>query len=79
MNIRVQLWGVVARQAGCERMVLTLTEPATVADAAARLGSELGLVDLARCAFAVEDRIVTRGYALNEDDELAVLPPVSGG
>lgn len=79
MNIEIHLWGVAARQAGRERLALALPDSATVADAARKLAADIGLTELSRCAFAVGDTIVPRSHVLRDGDELAVLPPVSGG
>lgn len=80
MKIEVSFWGVTRRLAGCDRMALDLPDAATVdalADALAQHG-ELA-TEIERCAFAVGDALVPRSQRLHEGDELAVLPPVSGG
>jgi molybdopterin synthase catalytic subunit len=82
MTVRVRLFAVLRQRAGRDSIEIELEESATVADALTVLGREPGLAD-------VLDRIpvrmaVNRVYAgpettLSADDELALVPPVSGG
>jgi molybdopterin synthase catalytic subunit len=82
MTIAVRLFAVLRERAGRERVELELPERATVADALAALAElpELGGV-LARVPVQMA---VNRDYAspeteLSADDELALIPPLSGG
>lgn len=80
MKLAVTLWGVARRLAGTSALSLELDEGATIAELAARLASHGELArELPRCAFAVGDDLVPRTHRLAEGDEVAVLPPVSGG
>lgn len=80
MKIEVSFWGVTRRLAGCKRMAVELPASATVEALADRLAQHGELAaEMERCAFALGDTLVPRSHALNEGDELAVLPPVSGG
>jgi MoaE-MoaD fusion protein len=82
MTVRVRLFAVLRQRAGRDSVEVEVEEGATVADALAALGREPGLAD-------VLDRVpvrmaVNRDYAepeteLSADDELALVPPVSGG
>ncbi len=82
MTVRVLLFAVLRQRAGRESVELELEEGSTVADALAALGREPALAELL-------DRVpvrmaVNRDYAdpqtvLSGDDELALVPPVSGG
>ncbi len=81
MEIKVQCYGPTRRYTGAEFVTLTLHEPATVADALARLGErgdEFAQL-LRQCAVAVGDELVRRTRPLQTGDELALLPPVAGG
>ena len=80
MRVEVRFWGVTRRLAGCDGLALDLAPAATVADAVERLGAHGDLArELERCAFAIGSSLVARTHVLGEGDELAVLPPVSGG
>jgi len=82
MTVRVRLFAVLRQRAGRDSLEVEVAEGATVADALAALGREPGLA-------GVLDQIpvrmaVNRDYAgpeteLSADDELALVPPVSGG
>src|SRR4051794_14024307 len=82
MTVRVRLFAVLRQRAGRDSVAIKVDEGATVADALAALAEQPGLGD-------VLDRIpvrmaVNRDYAdpateLSADDELALVPPVSGG
>jgi molybdopterin synthase catalytic subunit len=82
MTVRVRLFAVLRQRAGRESVDVELEEGATVADALAVLAREPGLTDvLARVPVRMA---VNRDYAgpeteLCPDDELALVPPVSGG
>ena len=82
MTVRVRLFSVLRQSAGRESIDIRVEENATVADALAALGREPGLADvLARTPVRMA---VNRDYAepetrLSADDELALVPPVSGG
>jgi len=82
MTVRVRLFAVLRQQAGRDSVEIQVDEGATVADALAALAAQPGLGE-------VLDRVpvrmaVNRDYAdpateLAADDELALVPPVSGG
>lgn len=80
MRIEVSFWGVTRRLAGADAMALDLPPAATVATVVERLAAHGSLAqELDRCAFAVGATLVPRSHVLDEGDQLAVLPPVSGG
>jgi len=82
MTVRVRLFAILRQRAGRDSVDIEIEQGATVADALAALGREPGLA-------GVLERIpvrmaVNRDYAspeteLSADDELALVPPVSGG
>jgi molybdopterin synthase catalytic subunit len=76
MNVAVRLFAGLRERAGTGRRELELPEGATVSDvwAALALGDEpAGLL------YAVNREYADRGRALGDGDEVAVIPPVSGG
>jgi MoaE-MoaD fusion protein len=82
MTVRVRLFAVLRQRAGRDSVEVELEEGATVGDALAMLAREPELTDvLARIPVQMA---VNRDYAepeteLSPDDELALVPPVSGG
>lgn len=81
MTIRVKLFAILRDKAGTPELRLEVREGACVADAVeALLSRRPELAPFAgRIAFAVNLSRVDGATVLNEGDELALLPPVSGG
>lgn len=82
MKISVRLFSILRERAGASELSLELPAGATVADALAELAGREGLGDaLSRTAVAaaVNREYAERTSALSEGDELALVPPVSGG
>ena len=80
MKIEVSFWGVTRRLAGADRREIILSDGADLEALIEALEGEAGLAsELERCAFAVGTTLVPRNHALSDGDEVAVLPPVSGG
>lgn len=81
MTIRVLLFATLADQVGHQQLTLTLSDKATVSDAVDRLTAEYRAVAQMReqLAMAVNMEYVTANRVLSEGDELALIPPVSGG
>jgi molybdopterin synthase catalytic subunit len=81
MRVNVKLFAIVRERAGTAELVIHLRPGATVADAVEALTEKFP--DLAsflpRVAFALNQSYVKRDVALKEGDELALIPPVSGG
>ena len=68
--------------AGRSKLQLGIPEGTTVSEMADRLSQEFGPALgslMARCALWVNGDPATSSTVLREGDELAVLPPVSGG
>ena len=82
MRVTVRLFAMLRERAGSDSVEIELDDNATVADAIAALGDEPSLGDLAsRLPLRIA---VNREYAANDapiapGDELAAIPPVSGG
>jgi len=60
--------------------VLEIHEGADVESLVAAIDGGAAMArELERCAFAIGTTLVARSHLLSEGDEVAVLPPVSGG
>ena len=81
MTITVKLFAAARDAAGREVEAVDLPPGASVADAEAALRERLpdAAALLGASAFAVNRAYAKRTTKLNDGDELAVLPPVSGG
>jgi molybdopterin converting factor subunit 1 len=76
MLIRVRLFAGLRERAGVDELQLELPEGATVADALERLEPVAGDLPV---VMAVNREYAQAGDPLRSDDELALIPPVSGG
>ncbi len=76
MELSVRLFAGLRELAGCDSLQLQLPEDASVADALAALGDQL---DPRGCLLAVNREYADTDQLLAAGDELALIPPVSGG
>jgi MoaE-MoaD fusion protein len=81
VDVTVRLFAVLREQAGAGTLDLHLSEGATVADAITELrrGPLSGLPERAPFVTAVAREYVGTDHLLADGDELALVPPVSGG
>ena len=81
MRVNVKLFAIVREKAGLGELQVDVPEGSTVATAAEALSARLPAVGehLRRAAFAVNQSYTPRETVLRDGDELAVIPPVSGG
>ena len=82
MRISVRLFAILRERAGQDRIALELDPGATVDDALAALAREPGLaepLDRMGVAMAVNRDYASGDTELHAGDELALIPPVSGG
>ena len=81
MRVRVRLFAGLKELAGGPEVVVDLEEGATVGDLEDQLGREYPRLKplLASLAFAVDEEYRARDHALRDDDEVALIPPISGG
>ena len=82
MTVRVLLFAMLRQRAGTGSLELDLPDGATAADALAVLGRQDGLAEVIGrlpIRVAVNREYVSESTALAAGDELAVIPPVSGG
>lgn len=76
MKVSVRLFAALRERAGHDVVELELHDDALVRDALARLD---GLVDGVPVVMAINHEYADRDAALHPGDELALIPPVSGG
>ncbi len=81
MEMRVKLFTVLRDAAGKEEVILPWRQGMTYLDLIVELKKKFrGMSPLLDSSFvAVNGRFAERGTALMPEDEVAVLPPVSGG
>ena len=81
LRITVRLFALLRDRAGVAELPLDVPAGATVKLAAERLKTlHPSLADLLpRVAYAVNRSYVPAGTELHDGDELAIIPPVSGG
>jgi molybdopterin converting factor subunit 1 len=82
MTVRVRLFAILREQAGVDHVELELHTGATVSDAVRALSElePLGeLLDRLPVHLAVNRDYATSQMTLGPDDELALIPPISGG
>jgi molybdopterin synthase catalytic subunit len=81
MDVTVRLFASLREHAGAGTVPLTLDDGATVAEAIAQLrdGALSGLPENAPFVAAVAREYVKHDHPLTNGDELALVPPVSGG
>src|SRR5436190_20264565 len=81
MRIRVKLFAILRDRAGCGELELKLADAANVDAALAHIAEgSPAIADLLPCAaIAVNLEYVNRDQVLKDGDELALIPPVSGG
>ncbi len=82
MTVEVRLFAILRQRAGRERLELELAEGSTVADLLVALRDEPGLGEvIGRIGVraAVNREYVAESTTLQAGDEVALIPPVSGG
>jgi MoaE-MoaD fusion protein len=82
MTVEVRLFAILRERAGCDRLTLALRRGATVAEAMRSLAELAPLEDLVKrlpVRLAVNRDYATAETVLQPDDELALIPPLSGG
>lgn len=79
MRVRVLLFALYREQAGVRELLLDLAEGASVHSAQAALMARYPALSLHGGLAAVNQKFAQGGETLKEGDEVAFLPPVSGG
>ncbi len=82
MVVKVRLFAILRERAGRDAMELELPDGATTGDALSAVAEEPGLGDIVErmpLAVAVNRDYAPEDRALADGDEIALVPPVSGG
>ena len=81
MIVRVKLFASYKEKAGTSDLEISLPDGAVVSDAAQELLRLYPALagDSSRLMIAVNEEYQEHDYPLSEDDEVAFIPPVSGG
>src|ERR1700742_3281590 len=82
MTVTVRLFAILRERAGRDSVEIELPEDATVADAFERLTAAPGLGELVGrlpLRMAVNREYADDATAISPGDELALIPPISGG
>jgi molybdopterin synthase catalytic subunit/molybdopterin converting factor small subunit len=82
MTVRVRLFAILRERVGRDSVEVELDEGATVADAIGELAVLPSLTELLEqmpVRMAVNRAYASPGTPLGPDDELALIPPISGG
>ena len=81
MRINVRLFAILRDRSGAAELTLDLPEGSTVTHASSTLSDRYPVVKdlLPRVAYAVNRAYVPVTTELHDGDELAIIPPVSGG
>ncbi|MBO0769528.1 MAG: molybdenum cofactor biosynthesis protein MoaE [Solirubrobacterales bacterium] len=77
MTVHVRLFAILKERAGRDSLELELPAPATVADLLAAVAASLG--DMTGVRVAVNREYADPQARISDGDELALIPPVSGG
>jgi molybdopterin converting factor subunit 1 len=81
MTIKLRLFAILKERAGADELQLDLREGASISDASALIAEKFPALrdHLRRAAFAVNREYSQQSTVLKHGDELAIIPPVSGG
>lgn len=81
MTINLKFFAILHDLAGVRESTLELPQGATVANASDAIARQFPMIakHLPRVAFAVNQEYRDRETILQEGDEIALIPPVSGG
>ncbi|MCC6847611.1 MAG: molybdopterin converting factor subunit 1 [Deltaproteobacteria bacterium] len=79
MTIRVLFFAYLRERCGVREVDVELPEGASVGDLWQRLAARFPALPTEPPKFAVNRVYVDKGHPLHDNDELALIPPVSGG
>ncbi len=79
MQVRVLPFGVLKELLGSDAFLVELEGDSTVADLLAHVGKRGRAVQLRGIAVSVNAEYANLSHVLSDDDEVGLLPPVSGG
>jgi molybdopterin synthase sulfur carrier subunit len=80
MKINILAFGIIREIFNANSMLMELPEKATTNDLKDKLEARFPpLKELASCLIAVNDEYADDDQVLHPEDEIAIIPPVSGG
>jgi molybdopterin synthase catalytic subunit len=81
MIITVKLFAILRDKAGVSELRIELPKDATISSASEALAAQLPALrdHLRRVAYALNREYAAKDATLSDGDELALIPPVSGG
>jgi molybdopterin converting factor subunit 1 len=81
MTVHIKLFAILRDLAGMRETKLNLSDGITVADAVQQLVAQHPQISryVAKLAYAVNEQYAPISTELHDGDELALIPPVSGG
>ena len=79
MQVRVFPFGILRESLGSDAFVVELAGDATVAELLTRIGARNPAVQLRGIAVSVNAEYANPSQVLRNEDEVGLLPPVSGG
>ena len=79
MKVRVLFFAYVREQVGMREAIIELGDGAVVGDVWLRLRERFPRLPAEAPRFAVNQLYVDKAHPLHDNDELALIPPVSGG
>ncbi|SHI38232.1 molybdopterin synthase sulfur carrier subunit [Hymenobacter daecheongensis DSM 21074] len=80
MKLKIALFGIAKEIVGSSQLELEAPERQSVADLIAQLRAQYPALNaLTSFAVAVNSEYAPEDYCLRENDEIALIPPVSGG
>ncbi|HVT91112.1 MAG TPA: molybdopterin converting factor subunit 1 [Tepidisphaeraceae bacterium] len=81
MQVTARFFAILKDRAGVAELILELPAGATVTSAIELIVKQFPAIqsDLKRAAFAVNRNYTNTDLVLSDGDELALIPPVSGG
>ncbi|MEX2212944.1 MAG: molybdopterin converting factor subunit 1 [Phycisphaeraceae bacterium] len=81
MTVRVLIFGILVDKLGQRELAISLPDAATAGDLLSMLAADCPVVAAMRdrIAVAVNMEYAARARVLSEGDEVALIPPVSGG
>jgi molybdopterin converting factor subunit 1 len=81
VRVKAKLFAGIRELVGASEVVVDLPDGATVRDLEERLGCDYPRLEplLPSLAFAVDEEYTARDHVLHDGNEVAVIPPISGG
>ncbi|MBA59856.1 MAG: molybdopterin synthase sulfur carrier subunit [Gammaproteobacteria bacterium] len=84
MNVHVLFFASIREDLGCSKLLVVLQNPARISDLIRKLGREQGpnwlsVLGKESVKVAINKEIVNSDESLVDGDEIAFLPPVTGG